>query len=192
MDAHGTMALVLPCGLQLYACLVDFRQPGAVFAVLQELLARQRRAARFVDLLHQTGFDGVLHRDPIVIPAALAGAGFLGELVEQRVRPVVGAPHAEVVAPGDAALRGFPQCLGVGMLGELVQPHVAAEDGHRVRVGGKRDDAAAAVELDIPEFDFLGEGFALVVFGLHLDAVLAAGNDGAGEVENLRKVHATS
>src|SRR4051794_37405285 len=54
------------------------------------------------------------------------GAGFLGEFVEECVFAVVRGPDGEVVAEGDAALGGFPEQFGIGMLREFIEADVAA------------------------------------------------------------------
>ena len=96
---------------------------------------------------------------------------FASELVEERVLAVVRGPDGQVVAPGDAALRRFPEQPGVGMLGEFVQADVSAIDSHGLRTCGKGDDARAVIKLDDPDFDILGEsrGPASFIHRLHLE-----------------------
>jgi hypothetical protein len=74
----------------------------------------------------------------------------LGEFIEQCVLGVMGGPKGEVIIPGDAALGGFPEEPGVGVLGEFVEADIAPIDRHGLRVGGEGDDARAVVELDHP------------------------------------------
>ena len=109
----------------------------------------------------------------------------MGELEEEGVFAVVGGPDGEVVAEGGAALGGFPELPGVGMLGEFVEADVAAIDGHGLGVGGKGDDAGAGVEFDDADFDFVGEaaGAAAGVEAGDLEGFFAAGEDGFGEVK---------
>src|SRR5580765_8533738 len=112
------------------------------------------------------------------------GAGLLGELIEEGVFAVVGGPNGEVEAPGDAALGGFLEKLGVGMLGEFVEADVATVHGHGLRVGGEGDDAGAVIEFDDADFDFFGEsaGTAAIVEAGDFDGFFAVGKDSGGEV----------
>ena len=112
-------------------------------------------------------------------------AGLLGELVEEGVVAFVGGPDGEVVGPGDAALGGLPEELGVGVFGKFVEADVAAVNGHGLGMSGEGDDAGAVVEFDVADFDFFGEGggSAFGVEAVEFEVILAVGENGAGEVE---------
>lgn len=116
-----------------------------------------------------------------------AGAGLLGELVEEGILAVVGGPNGEVAIPGDAALGGFPELLGIGMFGELIEADIAAMDSHGVRVGGEGDDAGAVLEFDVTDFNFFGErgALAIVVEQRDFEDVLAMIEDGASIAEEV-------
>ena len=111
-------------------------------------------------------------------------------MVEEGVFTVVSGPDGEVATPGDAALGGFPKEPGVGMLGEFVDADVAAVNGHGLRVRREGEDARAVVEFDDADFEVVGEGggAARGVKALDFDVFFAAGDDGAGVVEEVGEV----
>jgi len=115
------------------------------------------------------------------------GAGLEGELVEEGIFAVVGGPDGEVVAPGDAALGGLPEELGIGVFGEFVEADIAAIDGHGLGVGGEGDDAGVVVEFDVTDFDFFGEGGGEAgwVEAVDFEVLLSVRDDGAGEIEEI-------
>ena len=87
-DAGGARERVAEIGL-----LEDFLRAGAGLAVGEELVAREARAGGAVNEFKEAVVEGVGHGDAVVeIPGWFAGAGFLGELVEEGVFAVVSRP----------------------------------------------------------------------------------------------------
>ncbi len=171
--------------------LEDFIEPGAGLAIGDELVRGQGSAARAVDDIEETEFDGVQDGDAVVqIPRGQAGASLLGELVEESVLAFMSRPHRHVVAPGDAALGGLPEELGIGVFGEFVEADIAAIDGHGLGMGGEGKNAGFVVELDVADFDFFGERSrpALGIEAGDFQVILAMRDDGAGEVEETSEI----
>ena len=118
------------------------------------------------------------------------GAGFAGELVEEGIFAVVSGPDGDVEAPGGAALGGFPEAMGVGMFGKLVEADVTAEDGHGLWMSGKGEDSRLVVELDVADFDFFSETgrLTVVVETVNFHELFTVGDNGAGEVHESGKI----
>jgi hypothetical protein len=177
-------------GVAEVGLLVDFLGTGAGTAIGEEFVGSETGALGAVDDVEQAELDGIGHRDAVVeVPGFGAGAGLLGELVEEGILAVVSGPDGEVATPGDTALGDFPKEFGVGMFGEFVESDIAAVNGHGMGIGGEGDDAGAVVEFDVADFDFFGEGGGLaeVVEAINFEAAFPVVDDGAGEVEELGK-----
>jgi hypothetical protein len=76
------------------------------------------------------------------------------------------------------------------MLGEFVQAHVTAINGHRLRVRREGDDPRAVVELDDTDLDVLGEaGWPPVFVGpVHGQVFFAVADHRSCQVEDLGKL----
>ena len=114
-------------------------------------------------------------------------AGFAGEFVEEGVFAVVRGPDGHVVAPGYAALGGFPEEPGIGVFSEFVEADVAGVNGHSTRVGGESNNTRAVIEFNKADLYFIGEagGFAIGIKSGHGKVIFTVRNDGAGEIEQL-------
>jgi len=132
-----------------------------------------------------SAFTRRLRRDRLVCSSR--STSLLGELIEEGVVAFVGGPDGHVVAPGDAALGGFPEEARVGVFGKFVEADVAAVNGHGLRVGGEGDDARAVIEFDDANFDVFGEtGWpAMMVEAINGEIFFAVTGNRAGEVKNL-------
>jgi len=91
-----------PAGAAHVFLLEHFGKPRTISAVLDELFAREFRAADFVDFFDKAESDRVEEIDAIITPTAFALSGFATEGGEEGVGTVMGRPDGQAEVPGDA------------------------------------------------------------------------------------------
>ncbi len=174
-------------GIAHIGLLEDFLQPRAGAAIGNVLFGGEVFVLGAVNDFEEAEVDGIHESGAVVeVPWSSASTGFAGELVKERVFAIMSGPDREVTAPGNATLSGFPEEPSIIMFGELVEPDVAAINGHGLRMGGEGDDAGAVVEFDDTHFNFIGKaaGFALSIEAGDFKIFLPMRDDAFGEIEN--------